>query len=475
MDYDKQRWPFSVINEDGAPKYEVLSQDQKVIYSPEQISAAILIEMKDIAENYLDEEVTEAVITVPAHFTDSQRQATKDAAEIAGLKVLRLINEPTAAAIAYGLEETVTAEQNILVFDMGGGTFDVSVLATDGEMYDVKAVGGDTHLGGEDFNNKLLDYFMAEITEKFALDISVHKNVISELLKQCELAKIALSTALIAEVQIDLPDGKSFLSSITRARFEGLIEEFFDAAIKIVDDTIKEANLTKADIQEIVMVGGSTHIPKIQNMIREYFDGKAINRSIKPDEAVAYGAALVASLLGEDGSNQDNMVLLDVIPHSLGIEYGGCLFHKVIKRNTQIPLKVVSERYSTSRDNQSSVSIKIYEGEHKLAAENRLLGRFRLNGFPKARARQLRIQVTFEIDADGILTVHGKETSSGVENMIQVDVNKDGLGVTEEQKAFDAEKFAAEREARVRLYKIRQNLKIKERNFSRLVAFMMNS
>jgi heat shock 70kDa protein 1/2/6/8 len=453
---DIKRWPFKVINENGSPSVDVSFRNKREVFSPEQISAAILSKIKETAEEYLNDVVTEAVITVPAYFNDSQRQATKDAAEIAGLNVLRLINEPTAASIAYGLKAKVSSDQNILVFDMGGGTFDVSILAIDGEMYEVKAVGGDTHLGGEDFNNKLLDHFLKEIEQKYKIDLSNDKHAISELLRECEIAKIALSTAKVADVCVkSLKNGFDFKSSITRACFEFINAEFFKNAIKIVEDTIVQAKLSKSEIHEVILVGGSTYIPKVQQMLQECFKGKTLNRSIKPDEAVAYGAAAFASILNGDVVEDHDILLLDVIPYSLGIEHGGGRFHKIIERNSSLPLEITSHRFSTARDNQTIVPIKIYEGENKLAIKNNLLGRFHLTGLTKAKARELRITVNFKIDENGILEVTASESLSSVENSLKVDVFKNGTGQRSEKDVAQEELEVAM--AKIRLFGVAQS------------------
>lgn len=439
--YDMKRWPFKVVNKANGPNFEVFYRNKTEIFSPEQISAAVLSKMKEIAENYLNDEVTHAVITIPAHFNDSQRQATRDAAAIAGLNVLQLINEPTAAAVAYGLKDKVSSEQNILVFDMGGGTFDVSILTIDGEMYDVRAVGGDTHLGGEDFNNKLLDYFMNEIKLKYNVDLSSDKFAISELLKQCELAKIALSSSTIAEVRVDsLFYGKAYKSSISRARFEELNQEFFKKAIKIVEETIIAAKLTKADINEVVLVGGSTYIPKVQSLLQNCFNGKALNKCIKPDEAVAYGAAIYASILhGEDAHDLD-LVLLDVTPYSLGVEVKGEKLSKIVNRNTPIPINL-TKPFITSEDYQTTIRVNIYEGENELnVKKNNLLGYFMLTGIPPARVGVEKISISMEINADGILKVQAINASNGANNSIKIEEYKSRLSQNEIEENARQEK-----------------------------------
>lgn len=400
-------------------------------FNPEQISGAVLSQMKRIAENYLNDAVTHAVITIPAHFNDSQRQATRDAAEIAGLEVLQLINEPTAAAVAFGLKGKVTSDQNILIFDMGGGTFDVSILCIDGDIYDVKAVGGDTHLGGEDFNNRMLDYFMDEIQREHGFDVSRDKNALSELLKQCEIAKITLSTREVANVQLDaLIGGKDFRSSMTRACFEKLNQSFFDKAIELVEKTIASAKIMKSDIHEVVLVGGSTYIPKVRTMLEGCLNGKKLNTSIKPDEAVAYGAAVYASILHGVDVNDMNLVLLDVTPHSLGVavvqDGQEDVMSTIIKCNTPIPIKL-SRGYTTLYDNQTSIKFRVYEGEDDNVNNNNLLGSYLVTGIPPEPAGKPDVQTTMEINADGILKVNSVNKSNFARGSIEIQEYKNRL------------------------------------------------
>jgi heat shock 70kDa protein 1/2/6/8 len=435
-----KRWPFKVISSNDAPKLEVLFRNKTESFSPEQISAAVLSKMKETAEDYLNDVVTDAVITIPAHFNDAQRQATKDAAEIAGLNVLQLINEPTAAAIAYGLKSKLKSGQNILVFDMGGGTFDVSILTIEEDVYEVKAVGGDTHLGGEDFNNKMLDHFMAEIRAKHGIDIAGDKVAIARLLKQCEIAKITLSTAEVAEVRVNpLVGSIDFKSSITRARFEELMAGFFDKAIAIVEDTIKQSKLTKSEIQEVVLVGGSTYIPRVQQMLQKCFGGKTLNKSVKPDEAVAYGAAIYASVLSGEEVQGSDLLLLDVTPHSLGIECLGDVMSQVVKRNTTIPVTLTKNFY-TVVDNQTRVRFSVYEGENPKATSNSLLGEFMLTGIPPAPAGQEKLVCTMSIDPNGILKVTAVCKSNGASNDIVIEEYKSRLSVEEIQQNVKYEK-----------------------------------
>lgn len=427
--------------------------DTKKLLSPEEVSAEVLKEMRQIAVEYLNEDVYDAVITIPAHFNDSQRQATKDAAKIAGLNVLQLLNEPAASAFAYGMQNKLQTNENILVFDLGGGTFDVSILTVgQNDIYEVKAVGGDTHLGGEDFNNNMLDYFLNEINQKHSLDLTADRKAKSRLLKECEKAKIALSSSPVAKVHVKgIINGANFESNITRATFEDMNEQFFNDAIRKVDETIKNANITKYDIQEVLLVGGSTYIPKIQKMLLDYFDGKALNKSIKPDEAVAFGAAVFAANLRGEALDEHDMVLLDVTPLSLGIEYRGGLMHTLVQRNSTIPLKVTCNRFSTATDNQKSVRVKIFEGERKFVRDNKLLGKFSLTNLPPAPARKLKIEVTLEIDVNGILKVSAVEKATGNKNMIKVDAYKEGLGVDVENDIIEGERRAADDEAEFQL------------------------
>lgn len=416
------------------------------------ISACVLREIKEIAEEFLNEAVNDAVITVPAHFNDAQRQATKDAAEIAGLNVLQLLNEPTAAAVAYGLSQKLTQEHNILVFDWGGGTFDVSILTIDNEVYDVKAVGGNNHLGGGDFNNKILDHFVNEIQKKHGVNVSDDSVTISRLLQECEAAKITLSTLTVADFNVNF-NGIDFKSSITRARFEELNDDFFKEAIRIVEETILDAKLEKSEIHEVILVGGSTYIPKVQKMLQKCFNGKVLNNSIKPDEAVAYGAAVLASTLNCDDMGFENLVLLDVTPLSLGVSVRGGRFHILIPRNTHIPVSVSSSRFSVG-PNKSKVVINVFEGERKLAIKNHLLGSFVLNGLKKCRPGQLKIDVTFQIDSDGILEVSAVETSSGIRNSIKVDVYKNA-DMNTHSRILEAERFKFQDEIVVRALELK--------------------
>lgn len=419
-DDDINRWPFEVVDDKNRPKLNVHYKGTEMKFKPEEISAHILKKLKSSAEKYLNAEVESAVITVPAYFTDSQRQATMDAAGIAGLQVLQLLNEPTAAAVAYGLQEKLNINQTVLVFDMGGGTFDVSILETDGKLFEVKAVGGDAHLGGEDFNNKLLDYFVREIDEKLSLDVSSDKTAISRLLKQCEKAKINLSTSEVADIKIKSLFKKiDFESTITRARFEELNAEAFEKAIKIVEETLLDAEMSVEDIDEVILVGGSTFIPKVQTMLQEFFDGKQLNKKVKPDEAVAYGAAVLASVLSGEQADDFEMVLLDVTPISLGTDLKDGKMNVIIKKNTPIPTEV-SQLYTTVTDNQSRMEVGVYEGENEDIKDNKVLGNFCLTEIPPAKAGEPQIKVTMQINADGILKVSAINTMNDEEKSITI-------------------------------------------------------